>query len=126
MSASRPGWDEYFTGIAVAVSARAECRRRQHGAVIVDEHHRIIATGYNGTPPGDDRSCLAGDCPRGLSEGPNCDEGYEDCIALHAEQNAIANSVRDMRGGIIYVTGPPCPMCLKLIRAAGLEPRWAS
>jgi dCMP deaminase len=117
----RPDWDTYFHTIAKVVAARADCRRAQHGAVIIDKHHRIISTGYNGTPPGDKRSCDAGDCPRAFSNVPHNSGGYEDCISLHAEQNAIANATRDMRGGTIYITGDPCPMCAKLCLAAGLE-----
>jgi dCMP deaminase len=121
---TRPSWDDYFINIAGAVATRAECSRAQHGAVIVDQHHRIISTGYNGTPPGDPRSCLRGDCPRATSGVAHNSGGYENCIALHAEQNAIANATREMRGGTIYITGRPCPMCSKLILAAGLEACW--
>ncbi len=120
----RIGWDEYFQGIARAVAARAECSRAQHGAVIVDQYHRIISTGYNGTPPGDPRSCLRGDCPRATADVEHNSGGYENCIACHAEQTAIANATRDMRGGTIYITGTACPMCAKLIAAAGLTARW--
>lgn len=124
MEHSRPSWDGYFLNIAAAVAARADCRRAQHGAVVVDQHNRIISTGYNGTPPGDERSCLNGECPRGLKtveEVAHSSGGYEDCIAIHAEANAIANATRDMRGGTIYITGQPCPMCAKLVLAAGLQ-----
>lgn len=38
-----PGWDEYFLGIASAVSARAKCTRRKVGAVLVLDR-RLIAT----------------------------------------------------------------------------------
>lgn len=60
---NRPGWDQYFLGIAQAVSARADCTRRKVGAVIVKDR-RIVSTGYNGAASGEG-SCLAGDCPRG-------------------------------------------------------------
>lgn len=119
----RPDWHDYFLGIAAAVAKRADCRRARHGAVIVDREHRIISTGYNGSPPGG-KSCLAGECPRGMlsaEEIAHLTPDYSNCIALHAEQNAIAYANgRETRGASIYITGPPCDMCSKLIRAAGI------
>lgn len=118
----RPPWDLYFLQITSAVSARADCRRAQHGAVIVKEH-RIVATGYNGAPSGAG-SCLDGDCPRGLlsvEELSHLSADYSNCISLHAEQNAIAYASRaDTQDATIYITGAPCDMCTKLIRAAGI------
>lgn len=135
----RPSWDDYFIAIAGAVALRADCRRSQVGCVIVDTHHRILATGYNGTPPGSPLSCLGGDCMRAFlspEEQARSSGGYENCINLHAEQNAIANAQVDLRGGSIYVVrleepadwqdalaavlAEPCPMCDKLCLAAGL------
>ena len=121
-SMTRPGWDAYFLGIARSVAARADCRRAQHGAVIVNDR-RIVSTGYNGSPSGG-ASCLAGECPRGLitkADLPPNTADYSNCIALHAEQNAIAYASRaDTFGAVIYITGPPCDMCSKLIAAAGI------
>lgn len=129
LATSRPAWDAYFLGIARAVAARADCRRARFGAVIVDTHHRIVATGYNGSPPGG-KSCLAGECPRGLKTFEEIGENvgsYNECIALHSEQNAIANSdAYRCRGGTLYLARMegdpimPCPMCAKLILAAGI------
>lgn len=51
-------------GIAEAVARRGDCTRRQVGAVLLDQGHRIIGAGYNGGPKGG-ASCLAGECPRG-------------------------------------------------------------
>ena len=48
----RPNWDEYFLGIAAAVAQRADCERRQVGAVVIGPDHRIVGTGYNGAPAG--------------------------------------------------------------------------
>ena len=47
----RPSWDEYFMSIAQVAATRSNCRRRQVAAVLVRDH-RIISTGYNGTPRG--------------------------------------------------------------------------
>lgn len=60
----RPDWDTWAMGIAQAVARRGDCTRRQVGAVLLDEAHRVIGCGYNGGPAGGE-SCLAGQCPRG-------------------------------------------------------------
>lgn len=118
----RPDWDDYYLGIVEAVSLRGDCRRAQHGAVIVDEH-RIVATGYNGTPPGDDRSCRqTGLCPRNLDPDSRHSEGqYDLCWATHAEANALMRADwSTLKGAVIYITGKPCPGCAKLIASAGI------
>lgn len=120
-STSRVCWDCYFLAICDAVAQRADCRRAQHGCVIVKDH-RVASTGYNGSPSGGP-SCLAGECPRGLLSNAECRSltSYENCIALHAEQNAIAySSGQDTRGATLYVTGAQCDMCRKLTQAAGI------
>lgn len=119
----RPDWDTYYLGIAKAVSLRGDCARRQHGAVVV-KNHRIVSTGYNGTPPGDDRSCGAtGLCPRNLEGGTEHSAGeYDGCWATHAEANALLRADwESLSGATIYVTGPPCPGCAKLIASAGID-----
>lgn len=60
----RPNWDTWALGVAMAVSERGDCTRRQVGAVILDKDHGPVSFGYNGTYPGGP-SCLKGDCPRG-------------------------------------------------------------
>jgi dCMP deaminase len=121
---TRPDWDTYFLNIAEAVATRADCRRAQHGAVIV-KNNRIISTGYNGSPPGG-KSCLAGECPRGLlsqEQLAHLSADYTNCIALHAETNAVAfASGADTAGATIYIAGghAPCDMCSKLLSAAGI------
>lgn len=118
----RPGWDTYFGYITEAVSLRGDCVRAKVGAVITKDN-RIISTGYVGSHPGGP-SCLAGECPRGAS-GADLEafghSDYSNCISLHGEQNAIAfASGRETRGATIYTMKPPCDMCTKLIRAAGI------
>lgn len=123
---SRPDWDSYFLAIAVAVSIRADCTRRQVGAVVVD-NRRIVGTGYNGAPAGD-RGCASdGACPRGkldydeVAPLSSYDTGPGSCIAVHAEANALLYTDRgDLYGSTLYVTCEPCEGCLRLIRAAGV------
>lgn len=119
-------FDVYYLGIAKAISQRGDCKRAQHGAVIV-KGHKICATGYNGTPPGDKRSCLAGDCPRALlsyeelPSGSSYDSGPGACISTHAELNALLRcNWDDMQGATIFITGAPCAGCEKAIRSSGI------
>jgi dCMP deaminase len=119
---NRPNWDTYYLGIATAVAARGDCVRAQHGCVIVNDH-RIVATGYNGTPPGG-RSCGAtGECPRALDPNAKHSQGHYDlCWATHAEANAVLRaSWSDLRGATAYITGTPCAGCTKLLSAAGVS-----
>lgn len=125
MEFTRPNWDEYFLGIATAVAARADCRRRRVGAVLVS-NNRIVATGYNGAPSGGP-SCLAGECPRGLLDaavvapGSSYDTGAGACVALHAEQNCLLYADRSRaESATIYVTHEPCDGCRRMIAGSGV------
>ena len=121
MRPPRPDWDAYYLGIARAVAARASCSRRQVGAVIVVDN-AIIATGYNGTPIGV-RNCDEGGCPRCASAAPT-GSGYDACICVHAEQNAIVFAARHgnrTQGGTLYTTLRPCFGCAKEAIQAGIR-----
>lgn len=123
-----PSWDEYFLGIAQSVSKRAKCRRRQVGAVLVDEQHRIVSTGYAGFPAGTPGDCLTGSCPRSLTARgdipPN--SPYDDpaspgyCPSIHAELNAIIYARKETQGTTVYITDAPCPNCRKHLVSAGV------
>lgn len=120
----RPGWDEYFIGIAKAVSTRATCLRRKYGAVIT-KNNIIVSTGYNGAPAGM-KDCLeVGKCTRKELQIPH-GERYELCHSVHAEANAIIRAaVHELEGATIYVSGSddcaeeclsePCMMCKRII-----------
>ena len=113
----RPGWDEYFLGIARAVAARSDCDRDKVGAVVVDSDRRIRSTGYNGAPPGRPGCSV---CPRRLS-GVESGSDYSNCVAIHAEANALLYADRDdLPGSTLYVTREPCYACEKLIAATGI------
>lgn len=120
---ARPNWHEYFLGIAEAVSARADCRRRKVGAVIIDPDSKVVlATGYNGTVRGA-AGCLAGACPRGLlsyDQQPAMGD-YSNCISKHAEVNAHSYLERSSRGLWMYVNQKVCPDCLSFLRDRGYD-----
>lgn len=114
---NRPNWDAYFLNIARAVSLRSDCERSQVGAVVVDAERRIRSTGYNGAPAGRP-GCRT--CPRRLS-GVEPGSDYTNCIAVHAEANALLYADRDdLPGSTLYITREPCVDCTKLIAATGI------
>ena len=95
--------DEYYIGIAQAVSKRSTCLKRHYGAVIVNKDE-IISTGYNGNPRGYFNCIDRGKCDRLLI--PHNSGDYSDCYSVHAEQNAIISAARkDMIDGTLYLYG---------------------
>lgn len=117
----RPGWDDYFMGIAKMVSLRSNCVKRKVAAVIVKDK-RIISTGYNGTPRGT-RNCNEGGCARCNGFGES-GKNLEECFCSHGEENAIVQASYhgiSLKGGIIYTTFSPCLICTKMIINAGLK-----
>lgn len=119
----RPDFDEYFMGLALAVRARANCLGSRVGAVIV-KGHRVLATGYNGTPS-KMQNCLDGGCERcAHPERFESGKGYDLCICVHAEQNALLAAARfgiSVEGATIYSTMRPCFGCTKELLQAGVE-----
>ena len=87
---------EYYLNIAKAVALRSTCIRRKYGAVIVKDD-RIIATGYNGSARGERNCCDTGECWREMNNIPH-GERYEECVAVHAEDNAISQAGRETIG----------------------------
>lgn len=129
---SRISKDEYYLGIALAVSKRSTCLKRHYGAVIVN-NDIIISTGYNGSPRGSVNCCDIGFCKRANAERYS---DYTLCESVHAEQNALIASERTkMSGGILYLAcedvssevivedaNPiPCPLCNRMLKNAGIN-----
>jgi dCMP deaminase len=119
-SVGRPSKDQYYLGIAKAVSKRSTCLRKKYGAVIVN-FDRIISTGYNGSPRGSVNCCDVGTCYR-IDHNVPSGQMYEKCKAKHAEGNAIlqANPMylhtstiyiygEDAEGNVL--TALPCELC---------------
>lgn len=109
----RPGWDTYFMSLAVLASQRTNCMKRRVGCVIV-RNHRIVATGYNGTPS-QVTNCLDGGCSRCNVSTNKQGVGLDLCLCLHAEENAIIEAGRERcQGGTLYTNLFPCLLCAKV------------
>ena len=110
-------WMDIVENMAKSFST---CSRKQYAAVVVDNDGRVVGMGYNGSPSGMEH-CVDGGCPRvyaGVEHGSN----YDNCIAVHAEANALIYSDIALRkGATLIVNGPPCYGCAKLIATAGIK-----
>ncbi|CAA07144.1 gp20 [Lomovskayavirus C31] len=106
------------------MATRADCTRSQVGAVLVNANHEVRGTGYNGAPSGVPGCASAGACPRGQLSAVECapNSDYANCVADHAERNAIRHAPSaELAGATLYTTREPCPACWTLIRAAGIR-----
>lgn len=96
------------------------CAKRQYFAVVVSPNGRVVGVGYNGSPPNIEH-CVDGACPRYTEQSPN-GSNYDNCIAQHAEANALLWSDPTMRqGATLIVNGPPCFGCAKQIASSGIR-----
>ncbi|KDQ63206.1 hypothetical protein JAAARDRAFT_119158 [Jaapia argillacea MUCL 33604] len=113
----RPHWDTYFMTLASLASHRSNCMKRRVGAILV-RNHRIVATGYNGTPRGV-KNCKDGGCPRCNSGAKEADE----CLCLHAEENALLEAGRERvgEGSVLYCNTCPCLKCTIKIIQTGVK-----
>lgn len=106
----RDKWDRRFIALAQHISTWSLDPSTKCGAVIVDQHRRIVSTGYNGFPQG----------------MPDSEESYADrdvkySKIVHADMNALLFARRDLSGCTI-VTWPflPCDNCFKHLAQAGI------
>lgn len=89
------------------------CGKKKYAAILVDEFGHIVGFGYNGGPSGS-LHCEDGGCPR-YKEMSQSGTNYDNCISIHAEANAFLHSDYSARPTKIYVNGPPCITCAKMI-----------
>ena len=110
----RKSWDEYFIEITKLVAQRSTCDRAFVGCVLVNDEHRIISTGYNGSISGN---------PHCIDAGHKMRDGH--CIAtIHAEMNALLYCAKEgisVKGCTCYVTHFPCLNCTKSLIQAGIK-----
>ena len=107
-------WDEYFMSVAHLSALRSKDPNTQGGACIVNSDKRIVGLGYNGFPRGCDDDSYPWD-----REGDFLDTKYP--FVVHAELNAILNSIQSLKGCTIYVSLFPCNECAKAIIQSGIK-----
>ena len=110
-------------GVAHAIRQRADCMRRQVGAILVKDK-RIISTGYNGTPRGT-KNCTEGGCERcnGSEEKYPRGTHLDKCVCSHAEENVITQAAlhgMPTKDAVLYTTNAPCTTCAKMLINAGI------
>lgn len=115
-------WDKKFIGLVRHIAQWSKDKSTQTAAVIVDNDHRILSTGYNGFPVGVNDSI---------------EERYERPAKYlwteHAERNAIYSAAKNgipLNGSTMYMDWFPCADCARAIIQAGIrvlickEPDW--
>lgn len=122
--------DLLFLNIASLFARYSTCTRGHTGAVIAVVG-RVIATGYNGAPPGQPH-CMDVGCGGGVVEsvysgnlGGSVTTYPNGCTrAVHAEANAVAFAARygiSCDGATMYCTHSPCTACAQLMASCGIR-----
>jgi len=96
--------------IADVVAMRSTCPRASVGCVLVGAHNRLLATGYNGSPP----------------NHPHCEDVgcfmsvHGHCLrTIHAEANALLQLRGEEVPLFAFCTHEPCFECTKMLYSAG-------
>jgi len=100
---------EYFLGMAESASKKSKDPSSKVGAIIVDEEHRTVSTGYNGHIAGCNEAILTYERP------------MKYFTIIHAEMNALIYARRDLKGCKVYTTFAPCENCLKHLLAGKIR-----
>ena len=106
-------WEEYFLALVQITSLRSKDPNTKVGTIIVNPKNRIISTGYNGMPLGDDT----------FTWKKEHKDYYQTkyAYAIHAELNAILNSTRSVENSTLYTTLFPCSQCAKTIAQSEIK-----
>lgn len=106
---SRLSISEYAIRLAEVASLRSEDPYLKVGAVALTPEKRVIATAYNGLPKGYE-----------ASEKFWKDRDARLLYMVHAEQN-LCSLIKRGQANIVAVTCFPCPSCMMLLIAHGIE-----
>lgn len=107
-------WDQYFMAVAHLSAMRSKDPNTQVGACIVNAQKRIVGLGYNGFPMGCDDDVYSWE-----RDGDYLETKYP--YVVHAELNAILNSIQNLAGCTLYVSLFPCNECAKAIIQSGIR-----
>ena len=107
-------WDQYFMGMAHLSAMRSKDPNTRVGACIVNPQKRVVGLGYNGFPYGCEDEEFPWD-----RDGEFLETKYP--YVVHAELNAILNSIQDLHGCTLYVSLFPCNECVKAIIQSGIK-----
>ncbi|MGZ9413741.1 deoxycytidylate deaminase [Mycoplasma sp. 1012] len=107
-------WDQYFMALTKLSALRSKDPNTKVGACIINQRKRVIGLGYNGMPSGNDD-----DFPW-QREGENAKE-TKYAYVVHAEINAILNSITSLENSILYTSLFPCSNCAKTIVQSGIK-----
>lgn len=113
-------WDEKHMLSAITIASRSSCEILHTGTVIV-KNKRIIGEGYNGAPEGIE-NCLELGC-RKKRYGIEFEvKGSGQCVALHAEVNALSEVTKERaHDSMLYTVYYPCADCAKEIVNHGIQ-----
>lgn len=101
---------DFYMGIAESCADMSYATRLKVGSVAVRDH-KILASGWNGTPSGWDNAC----------EDHN---GVTHEFVLHSEENLLtklARSTESSSGCSVFITHSPCINCAKLLYNSGVS-----
>lgn len=108
--------DNYFMQLAMVASKRAGCAKRAVGCVLVDRGGYVLSVAYNGTPSGAPHCDVSNPC-----DNWQLPSGLDNCLGVHAEQNALLQCRDPREIATAYVTLSPCKPCVKLLMNTGCQ-----
>lgn len=107
-------WDQYFMGVSKLSALRSKDPSTKVGACIVSPDNKIVGVGYNGMPYGTEDEVAPWGRVGGFLE-------TKYAFVVHAELNAILNSIKELKGCRLYVSLFPCHECAKAIIQSGIR-----
>jgi dCMP deaminase len=102
-------WDKRMLVLADHIRSWSQDPTTRVGAVIADQHNRVVSMGVNGFP-------------RGIDDDDRLHErNIKHDITMHAELNAILFAGRELHACTLYCTHEPCMRCAAAIIQVGIR-----